>query len=387
MKKIITYTLLLIGIALSSCESTIETMDFKHERYYSIYAVLNTAGTNNRIICYLKKEEEVQYDYGTYDGETLEWFGPDNEAQIKIYVNGELKESNPEYDGYNHCYPISTIFQPGDKVRIEVNSPNAQGLVWAEAEAPMPIEVTKADAIKTVTSIDNGEPQEYYKMNLQMKATNGTNPCCRLVSGIHYDILCGVARVENDFEKIEEHDSLLSEDHLCLLVKDDMGLTDGRGYLYGEMDDMFGSENFSFNHFRAISNSYFSNGQYNASVLVDPIQLVTSFDHDWYSHLNPNIPWLDDGIKYIVNTDEHYKPTHVIYDKGTAHRKLYYQVYAISEEEYLYLKARSNQMDIDWHEPMFPEPVVLKGNINGGRGFFAIETVTEGIIEIANTEN
>ena len=91
-----------------------------------------------------------------------------NDAQINIYINGELKEQLTEplqpdlsinyrdsifyhqyyyHNPYNKRYKTDLRFYPGDKVKIEVFADNNKYHAWAEDIIPKPLEIESIDTV------------------------------------------------------------------------------------------------------------------------------------------------------------------------------------------------------------------------------------------------
>ncbi len=379
-------------MALTACEEVIDEIDFSHDKQLAVFGILNTTGTDNKIICYYKNADRIEEV---------------TDAKIKIYINGQLSETADKYeqiDGESFSYyQLKSKFNPGDKVRMELTSASANSSVWAETEVPMPVEVAGFDTLRTVTSLYNQDAWEYYRIALQLK-NNADKPAhCRLLAGHQMDEICGIASADDyTYEKIMDYpDSIASCRNVSLEVKEDPALTDGKGYVPVEDDDFISMETYYYNHYRMVGSQYFNNGAYTVSFYVRPQDWWKNPVWTAYGKYNGDQEWLknrkyrelwnyldDDGEDEYYFDEEGYphlihKPRIFLYEKNHE-ESIYYQIFAMSDEEYMYLHGRSNQIDLDWSESSFAEPVVLKSNINGGLGIFAIETVTEGSIKLKN---
>ncbi len=391
MKKSLIYLISILCIAFTACEEVIDEIDFSNDKQLAVFGILNTAGTDNKIYCYYKNADKV---------EAL------SDAVVKIYINGELKETvsdnecNVNLNQYS--YRLNSKFNPGDKVRLEVSSASANSSVWAETEVPMPVEVSGFDTLRTVTSLYNQEAEEYYRIALQLK-NNADKPVnCRLLAGHQMDEICGLVSADyHTYEKLFDYpDSIATNRNVSLEVKEDPALTDGKGYVPVEDDEFISMETYYYNHYRMVGSQYFKNGAYTVSFYVRPQDWWDNpmwgkgygsyyGDQEWLYKRKFRELWnyLDDDGEDEYYFDEEgyphliYKPRIILYEKNHE-ESIYYQIFAMSDEEYMYLHGRSNQIDLDWSESSFVEPVVLKSNINGGLGIFAIETVTEGTIKL-----
>lgn len=378
-------------MALTACEEVIDEIDFSHDKQLTVFGILNTAGTDNKINCYYKNAGRIEEV---------------TDAKIKIYINGQLSETADKYeqiDGEKFSfYRINSKFNPGDKVRMELTSASANSSVWAETEVPMPVEVAGFDTLRTVTSLYNQDAEEYYKIALRLKNNSDKPAHCRLLAGHQIVEIGGIAAVDaRTYEKVKDYpDSILTHSNVSLEVKEDPALTNGKGYVPVDDSEFISMETYYYNHFRMVGSQYFKNGAYTVSFYVRP--------QDWwdnpmwgkgYSSYYGDQEWLyKRKFRRIYNyAEDEWEDEYYIDDEGYPHliprpniflyekehvENISYQIFAISDEEFQYLNGRSNQIDLDWSESSFVEPVVLKSNINGGLGIFAIETVTEGTIKL-----
>jgi len=405
MKKFLFYISAILCTALASCENMIEELEFSDDNKLAVFAIMNTASTDNRIFVYYQDNGKLT---------------PVKNAQINLYLNGELAETVTEYHdapsqnngywdydyGYNYNdktestdkianYVAKTTFRPGDKVKIEVSSSSYNAKVWAETVVPMPVEISDVDTSAVMIDLDNDSNSElYYKTSMRLKSTQNTPGNYRLLAGFCIEEIAGIATIDgNTYEKIEDlRDTTATYSNISLEVKDDIALTDGKGYIQKENDDeLFSMDTYYFNHYRIVAGSYFNAGEYTVSYYVEPTNWWSSPLWGRGYGSNNNVEWLR-GLK-IHNLSEldpplpenwwenPIQPTHIMYEKEH-NEYVYYKAFAISDEEYQYLRGRSNQIDLEWAGNDFVEPVVLKGNINGGLGIFAIEAVTEGRIKL-----
>ncbi|MCQ2253159.1 MAG: DUF4249 domain-containing protein [Bacteroidales bacterium] len=383
-----------LSLALAACENVIDEIDLSNDRQIAIMGILNTAQNPNKLYCYYMDGYKIS---------------PMVDAQVNVYINGQLSESVNKYEGTNDdmydlvYYPIKSNFSPGDKVRLEVSSASAGSSVWAETEVPMPVEVAGFDTLRVITSLYNKEASEYYKIALKMKTSADYPVNCRLMAGFQIDEIGGIASADyHTYEKLIDYpDSITSCKNVSLEVREDPALTDGKGYVPVEGDDLITMDTYYYNHYRMVGSQYFNSGAYNVSFYVEPMEWYGTPIWNSYSLYNGGQEWLmnrkyvelydyldDDGDYDDYNDEEEspdliYKPRIILYEKDH-NEYLYYQIFAMTDDEYMYLHARSNQHDLNWDESPFVEPVVLKGNINGGLGIFAIETLTEGTIKLLN---
>ncbi len=354
----------------TSCEKTIEELDFSDQKEIYVRAILNNGpSADNKISCYRLYQKKVT---------TLD------DATIKIYINGELSEvvSNEKPNSNNPDYPIKSTFRPGDKVRMELTSP--KGEVWAETVVPEPIDIISADTLKTTAAFDKDiDPMLCYKVMLDMKA-NGNPGNYRIMAGYKTETIG--TKIYYDFSRYDiafQRDTVLIDSLPNMNIKDDAALTDGKGYVEKD-DEMLEMDVEYINHYQLISGSYFNGGRYKVSFYVEPMPwYINSL---WgrgytqggsypfvkghiYRHLDEKIE-IDGRIHECIVINKSYN------------EYIQYQLFSISDEEHTYLRGRSNQIDIDYSDSQFVEPVILKGNIHGGLGIFAIESVTEGEIKL-----
>ncbi|MCQ2974799.1 MAG: DUF4249 domain-containing protein [Bacteroidales bacterium] len=382
MKKILLYMVVLLSFTIISCEETIEELDFSDESKMFVYGILNNYDSVNYVFCYSVRNNKLT---------SIE------DAQINLYINGVLSETtdNCVHDSNNKVvyYKILSKFNSGDKVRIEVSSPSINSSVWAESEVPQPIDITQVDTLQSFIPYDDYFIS-HYKVNLNLYSPEKIGNY-RINSGLEMNFCLGYANIdENTMEIISERDSIVIVKYNSVKIKDDLALTDGKGFVQNEDDDAIGMDVYYYNHFRIIPGTYFNNNQYNVSYYVkidgywsyDPI-LKSAYQYGGEASWQKNRYW-----RYIYKSvyieDEYFGgyyyddiTNYVLYKKEYTYN-IFYQVFSMSDEEYTYLRNRSNQIDIDWSASELVEPISLKGNINGGLGIFAIENVTEGKIQI-----
>lgn len=365
MRKTLYILMLLASAIICGCDKLIEEFDFGGEKVMCVNAVLNNASHTNYIYC--RKIEGTKISFL-------------NDATIRIYVNGELRETITDTAMAPGTYITSVTFGTGDIVRCEVESPSINAKAYAEETVPELLEVEGIDT--TATGYYNEESPLKTLIHLKGKQDG----CYRIVGFWETSMLEEIIRFNWDSKEIySRKDSLVSSgpQYVYDLVDDDIALTEGKGYLAGWEEDEISLEIHYRNHFRQFSGSYFTNGKYTISVnLKKPRkQPFMIEDCDMGYGIYCDEPESEYYMHRYTETDFRGQFFRLI--NKESHRKTGCLLISMPETEYRYMKGVSAQYDIrqSYSEPLV-EPVILPCNFHGARGIFAVENSLKYNIEI-----
>lgn len=328
MKKI---SLLLLFIhLLTACTNEIGPIPNNEPRKLIISALLNAGKTENAIYLNLSDYSSPQIV---------------KNGIIRLYINGELSETideciwhpeNEEYENYkDYYYSVHSYFKTGDHVRIEAET--RDGKFYAEAETMVyePLRILKMDTLRITINSSFGS-EEYTRLKIKLEA-----PECDQT--LYYRIQLKQDYVYHVFNRETQKDSLITDTFWGLRYYYDTALMDGKPGDPANHDSDMEFIPVHENYYQVFSDVYFTNQQYTMTA-------------DAYIYF----PYWDQQNYEIRKT--------------TCHATL--QVYAISPNEYRYLRAASAYNDNNSSSPL-ESPVIFPNNIKGGIGIFAIENPTE----------
>lgn len=423
-------------LALCACKADIETFEFRGDEHLCVNGIINNLNAENHIYC----------SFLSCNKRTII-----SKADIRIYVNGNLAETVSNGDGQGK-FQIKSKFKAGDHVRLEVSA--AEATVWAEVDVPLPVEITQLDTIMTKTTFENWDddamPEDIYRVKASIKTPYPDGGYYRLVAGGEADNVYGWAEtdyVSNYWDSIPDYNKLC--DSIChdrincpVEIKEDMALTDGKGFVESDDADFLGFTPLYFNNYSLFTGEYFNGDSYTLQFYLQPWFCVCplvfpsgDYSQDGFSYYDLKYgkkSWLKDKYYRLagyssyenenyrdydeltwnnflnefypdINEDEldelyidkltseyhewyqdccyqYVEKTNYIFAKSSD-PSMFCQVISISKEEYLYLRARSNQFDTDFYSPL-TEPITMPSNIHGGLGVFFIENATEKTVKI-----
>lgn len=357
-------------LALSGCEEKLDTLIIQAEPQLSVNALWDASEPTHRIYCSCVSRCEAT---------------PVEDAVIEISVNNQLIETveHAEEDA-PELYLATCPLRSGDRVRLKVTCPAFPQGVWAETVVPEPFVVPKAKAEVEYQSFYKQEAEPYHKATLSLEKRGEVASYGRILSGIWATYVYG--KVVMDFADgtiLEElADTLETDSVFEVKVLDDLCLTDGKGYVENSEDDMLGFNPVWQNHYHLFTDKYFSDGAYRMhyyvsqsrkpgfSLLSDDSHTINSRNHPLYGRRYTVLSASDDGrIKTIL------------YSKAEEYA-LFYEVHSLTEAEYYYLQTLSTERDLADTNMAYTKPLFLTQNVQGGLGFFAIESVVRGRISL-----
>lgn len=378
-----------MAIILSGCMEDLEELDFSKDDDMFVYAILSGSEGDNSI--YVSRLENLE-PVAVYD------------AIVEIYINGKLSETCPciSMDDDENVfvsvrnageYWSTSTFQPGDKVTLKVSSQKAGKSVWAECVVPKPAKVSSTDTLKIKDKNNDGYVTDFYKTTLNIEAPDGGEYCYRLesmtessykVHRLFYYTFFYCDKNQIDYHEIAmEDDTVIVDRDRSVVIKDDLALTDGRGSLDDEHDEQLLSfESIHTNKYAIFSGEYFRGGRYSLSYETELPGLysgVWAYGSDWCHTPGYEGKACRHDYTYRFGGGSIYDHEYLMVDGGVT-KSIVYNVKTITREEYQYLRSRNDADDLDWSDVPFAEPVIVRGNINGGFGIFGIETSTEGRI-------
>lgn len=328
MKKI---SLLLLCIhLLTACTNEIGPIPNNEPRKLIISALLNAGKTENAIYLNLSDYSSPQIV---------------KNGIIRLYINGELSETidectwhpeNEEYENYkDYYYSVHSHFKTGDHVRIEAETRDGKFNAEAETTVYEPLRIIKMDTLRITINSSFGS-EEYTRLKIKLEA-----PECDQT--LYYRIQLKQDYVYHVFNRETQKDSLITDTFWGLRYYYDTALMDGKPGDSANHDSDMEFIPVYENYYQVFSDAYFTNHQYTMTA-------------DAYIYF----PYWDQQNYEIRKT--------------TCHATL--QVYAISPNEYRYLRAASAYNDNNSSSPL-ESPVIFPNNIKGGIGIFAIENPTE----------
>lgn len=363
--------ILLCSLVGTGCKKDIDWLDFSDQNQLCINAVLSDYKSVNIIYCYQIQNNRFQIV---------------KDVVIDLYVNGQHAETITHSQQDNHHYVSRIKFQPGDVVRLEARSEQCQASAWAEETVPMPVEIVSIDTATVSTKFaDYYQAEDYYHVHLGLHQPSTRPDFYRILSGLGFKYSYGYYLVDNLTDDIlAEGDTVIYVSSSKVKFKDDIALTDGKGYEPNEDHDVLGLNITYKNHYCIFSGSYFNAGNYMLSYYIDnkinktePLWANTNFTY------KSKDSWLY-GRKF--HTKYHSQYTSLLYYLKERESFLNYRVLSLSQNEYHYLKGLSAQKDIDDQEPPFLEPVILPQNIHGALGLFTLQSSTTGAFPIPESE-
>lgn len=370
-RKVFIFTLLSLCLW---CGCT-ETLDYLvPDSQVCVNAIMDATSGYNKIYC-------TRLDGGK------SW--PMENVSLQLYRNGELVETILHAaDDEPGVFISNATFQPGDSVRIEVNCPEANKLIYAETQVPFPVQITGADTLSLVQTFNDSRTEARCRIQLDLRKTDPRPTYYRLMSGFQIRHQLSVA--ECDYETgtlIAERDSISQKRTYLVDILDDLALTDGKGYVESERNDVLGYVTIYKNKFRIFSDLFFSQNRYQLTYYtvpylyhLTPAELASSSfimqdpNHFLYGKSYKILGFSADGTHQFL-----------LYSKGY-NAKLFYDVISISADEYHYLKGISvDDSTGDQNEP-FMNPIVLPYNVHNAIGIFAIEYSAHGEIKNGGVE-
>lgn len=317
MKKLVLFLFMLV--LLTACTNTIGYLPDDEPRKLIVNALLTTDSDNNRIFL-------------RYTGWTATT--PATDGIVHLYINGKLAETITVEEDF---YPVKSIFQPGDKVKIEASTENGAYRAEAETCIEAPLEIMRIDTsyvnLRDYNSWIGDTPRydDYLRLKIQLKQSDAekTDKYYRLE----------IYQIYHSYEWQGNTDSLKIYSSYNYNYSYDTALTDGKpGHAIDEGFELIPKWN---NYFGIFKSSYFKQGEYTLT-----IDLKENFSYNAYK------------------TD----------------RYITVRLYSISESEYKYLHALSSMLDYDSDNFIYAVPH-LPTDIKGGIGVFSIASKVESYLE------
>ena len=319
MRKHVFY-LFIISLALfSACENEIPFHSGKQEPKLLLNALLG-AGTNNNLITLRILKENKSY--------------PVSNGNVTVHVNGEKKEEI-KFDYLDAAFP-TTLFQPGDRIRLEATAEDSLYQVYAEVEIPQPLdEIIQVDTFLTklkvglsmencirykITFRDRPDENNYYQLFIQENEFWG-NP------DDGWDYVPSVSMPDI----ISQEDIVLTDGHLTTADDDEFGILD-----------------------MVIRNKY--------NIFTDTRFRNDSYTMKVYTRYRDYMNWHEEN-HMIVEAEIHLR--------------------SISKDYYRYLRAM-NCLESENYNATFMEPVIIPCNVHGGLGFVGVSSDVKKTIRITD---
>lgn len=336
IKRYIILLLPLLPIFLGGCENEIPFNMEANPPKLIMNALINADSTNNVLYLNLTGQNSVSNV---------------TDAAVEVRVNDvlvERPEALPAYvDGesisHQKRFPITTKFNPGDRVRIDAATGGGTHHAWAEVMVPQPpLPIERVDTATVPVNVHDN----YYSNRLRYRITFSDRP-----GGTHYYrfILDRISHVYATLYTPEIKDTVIVNRNFRMLSREDVVLTDGHPSMTGNDNEMFDQAE---NIYGVFDNSRFAGQSYTMTVYppaYDPWPALT-------------VP-------------------HDITRKVT---ECYVRLLSINETDFRYYKAL-NLIDSDVYDELIMEPIVFASNVQGGLGIVSISTETSiKITEVAN---
>ena len=133
MKKLFLLLATAALLAVAACEHDLDIRTDGEQQQPSLHGYISADSAVNRIVVAMTGVKETTIVH---------------QPIVEVYVNGEFREKCREAEGGQERYVvITTPFHPGDRVRIEVKTPDGKHHAYVEETVPQPIE-----GIKSVTA-------------------------------------------------------------------------------------------------------------------------------------------------------------------------------------------------------------------------------------------
>lgn len=315
MNKYLYSYLFIIGTLLfASCENELPFSRGSQEPQLLMNAMLEAGKTDNEVSLKIMYEDEaIQVGNGS----------------VTVYVNGEKKEiaeakliwwRSDGSDSLKLCV-LKTVFQPGDRIRLEATAENGKYNASAEVEIPQPVtEDIQVDTLLTQLKVGYVvQPCMRYRITLNDRP--GEKNYYRLI--IQEDEYWGDPDAGWEYEPYENRPDIINQE--------DVVLTDG--HLTTADDEEFGILDMTIqNKMNIFTDSRFQNSPYTLKV-------------------------------YTYYKDYHYfaEENHIVV-------KANIRIQSITKTDYRYLRAL-NCLSSDNYNATLMEPVILPCNVRGGLGF------------------
>lgn len=327
---------------LAACTNNLEMLSDSEPRKLIVNALISADRTDNAIFLALSDYREPQLV---------------KNGIIRLYINNICAETvsecvhrpNPYTSVYqNYYYPISSHFHTGDLVRIEVETTDGKYKAHAETRVPEPIEIVEADTLKSdYTLTDILEKLWVYQstdLKIGLHIPSAARPGYYRVN-IKNEYTCHLIN-RNTLQ-----DSTTIHTYWGCSGYYDMALMDGKPGIPNSQDPGINFIPTINNYYNVFNEAYFTNGEYTMNI---------------------------EGYSSFAIDNKLYKTTQI-----TGKAIVIY--YAISEEEYQYLRAANAYADHN-NSNLLETPVLFPGNIKGGVGIFAIENPAVTILPLKPIE-
>lgn len=340
---------IVLCIFSSACENEIPYYPKQQEPQLVMNALLEADKNDNRVYLYLSEGNK---------------FGRINEATLSLYVNGQLAESpkelplqeiaNSSFENPTNEMPevlpsvvkhkvfrLTTVFHPGDNIRLESIAEHGKYHVSAEVTVPQPVDEVQVDTCASfLRKYNRLYPYRQYKITVKDRPNEKNY--YRLEMAQEFSYRC-------EYINNTVPDTIINMRNTEFINREDMILTDGHPTSSDEEENEF---------FPTIENKYniFNDNRFSNTSATLKVYA------EYYEKVYPD---------YIF---------HQLHRSGTITIRLL----SITEAEYRYQKAL-NGLDSDDYDETLMEPISLPCNVNGGLGFVGACAVTKKMILFPET--
>lgn len=339
MKHFFCMTVFLLILALSSCENEIPYNIGNQEPLLIMNAMLEAGKGENFV--YL----DISHTHKTT---------PVKEGSVQLYINGKLAEEAevvmrdnnwPYTENPTPKFRLTSLFTPGDVLRLEATAENGKYHASAEVTVPQPLPEIKVDTCLANIKV-SGTYNIHRQFNISLKDPAGQTNYYRLsiqydntVTGTNLSGRDSTAYIHTEAELINSEDAILTDGR--------PGSTDSDA---NDNSDIFGNN--ITNRYNVFSDKRFSGSSCTLKVYSYLYERYTAYDFQ---------------------------------GKATLSSTINVRLLNLTEAGYRYLKALNTLKDEDYDETLM-EPVTLPTNVKGGLGIVYAYSVTSTAIKLPDQE-
>lgn len=345
--------LITVGVLLTACENEIPYSSESIKPQLIMNALLDAGKSENFVYLHLSEENKI----GRLNEASLTLFINDKAVetpqaipvQEDISVQGESTSIVPTDTPTRYLkFRLTSVFHPGDRIRLEAKAGNGEYQITADADVPQPIKELKVETSPAyLRQYNRMEPYRQYNITLQDLSDKKNYYRLEILNDLHFRSQYYTYDEEGK-EVIKEE--IFNERRTELINREDMILTDGHLSSYDDETNSF---------FPTIENKYniFTDNRFSNSSAS--LKVYTSYYTELY-------------------------PEHIIYSKLYRKQTISIRLLTLSAAEYHYLKALNYLNDDDYDNTLM-EPISIPTNVKGGLGFVGICAETKVVIEIPET--
>ncbi|MCI1647136.1 MAG: DUF4249 domain-containing protein [Bacteroides sp.] len=328
-----------IASVFSACENEIPYEPKKQNPQLILNALLNAGEKENFVYLNLSNTQNVKHI---------------EDATLTLYINGknaETAQTVPLPDSQNQDgsslpesarqkkFRLTSLFKPGDVLRLEASAEEGQYHASAEVTVPQPVNSVQVDTcLAYIKEYDSWSWFRQFNIAIQDRP-NETN---------YYRLNIQYAITEAGKNEMNNDTTIITHQDMDIINRADRVLTDGHPTTEDDEDNGIFITNIT-NKYNIFTDHRFANTTYTLKVYADNNIYISDFGQ----------------IQY----------TYYIKESAIIH------IRSITEEEYQYLKAL-NCLESDDYDETIMEPVILPSNVKGGIGFVGVSSETKATIQL-----